>query len=119
MIWKHCDFQIWGTSNEDEQKERKNFKLRLDDRGVWKQIDDNDQICELDQKYDLNPCNKCGTTELKVERCFEPIGVVSPRVQFMVHCNCGNHVFRKYMAMTAAQAWNNKNRKKEAVKGHP
>ncbi len=119
MIWKYCDFRIWGTSNEDEQAERKNFKLRLDDRGVWKQVDDNDQTYDLNQKYDLNTCKKCGATELKVERYFETVGVVSPRMQFMVHCTCGNYVFGKYIAMAAAHAWNKKNRKKDGFRFAP
>ena len=114
MIWKYCDFRIWDTSNEDGQEERKNFKLHLDERGVWKQIDDRGEIRELEQKYYLNPCEKCGATDLKVERYFDPTGVISPRMQFMVHCSCGNHVFGKCMAMTAARNWNRKNKKKMA-----
>jgi len=112
MIWKYCDFRIWDTSNEDEQKERKALNLRLDDTGVWKQIDENGQLIELTQKYELNPCRKCGATDLKVERYFEIIGVVSPRMRFMVYCKCGNYIYGKHMAMTAAHAWNKKNPKK-------
>lgn len=110
MIWKYCDFRIWETSNEDEQEVRKNFKVLLDDRGYWKQIDDNDQIIDIKQKYYLNPCCKCGNSELKVERYFNLIGVVSPRIQFMVHCTCGHFVYGKYLAMTAAKDWNKKNK---------
>jgi hypothetical protein len=110
MIWKYCDLRIWGTSEEDKQKARKKFNVVLDDRGHWKQIDDNDQILDIKQKYYLNPCCKCGNSELKVEKYFNLIGVVSPRIQFMVHCTCGYFVSGKYLAMTAAKDWNKKNK---------
>lgn len=110
MIWKYCDFRIWRRSEEDEQQERKDFKLRLDERGVWKQLSEDDQIIEIAQQYSLNPCRKCGNSNLKVERYFEITGLVSPRMQFMVHCTCGQVVYKKYMAMTAVRVWNRKNK---------
>ncbi len=110
MIWKYCDFRILETSEENKHKERRKLKVVLDDHGYWKQIDNNGQILDIKQKYYLNPCCKCGNSELRVERYFDLIGVVSPRMQFMVHCTCGHCVSGKYLAMTAARDWNKKNK---------
>jgi CDGSH-type Zn-finger protein len=111
MILQYCNFRIWRTSKEDEQKKRKGFKVLLDERGVWKQLGENDQIIDIEQRYGLNPCCKCGNIDLRVERYFDLIGFVSPRMQFMVHCKCGHSVHKKYMAMSAVREWNKKNKK--------
>jgi hypothetical protein len=116
MIWKYCELLIREKSFTREEYYKKERIYKCDEeRGIFQEVDEDGKVVEIKQRYILEPCMKCSNKDLKVEKYIYNLRF-TPVFRYMVHCECGNNIHNKYLAMTAAKNWNKMNKTKKKKK---
>ena len=113
LIFAMAWFWIEQRLNREslEENEFGSLTVQQDDHFGWIEIRSGVPT-EIKQKFTLNPCKNCGNDKVRIRRYFQIFGVVSPLPKYGILCKCGNFVGEHYTAISAAVAWNKKNKVK-------
>jgi Ion channel len=110
MIWLYCQERLWRRSADSPQDA---FTLRWEPVfGGFREIETDEtarQREERRRKLRLNPCSRCRQTPT-IEKFYDIIGRLAPLPNFVVICECGEHIRYSKNAYLAAHRWNRKHR---------
>ncbi len=111
VIWFYCSSRLQKKSLEEKQM-KTDLNLVLDHSlGVFREQESEHTLIEQKNrdKLFLKPCKQCKNSDLKIEKYFDVIGVLTPLSNFIVSCKCGKFSKPQKNAYLAALTWNFKN----------